>query len=383
MTKKTNNLDYISYFIKFFVFIFIGIISIISIINLIDLFELVFSKLEIKLCNYISIFKNNNIVSDFLLMHYPDTFGAGSYNFMDESTSILSITLFLKIFEIFKYFYLIIIGILLFILFNRYSKNKIDNITNTKIITSISIMLILIPFFYYARDYFGCMIIDSLVEIENKILFSDFKIYYLFLGLLLLLINFKDEINTSKKSTKIILVLIFIPIIILLTFSSILNIITFINLLSIKEESFTYIELIKAKNPFISQLVLNNFKIFGDCWTYLGPHTDLKSAMYIHYISRSLIPLILPIIFIIIFIKSIKKKYINYKLLPISITVISVLLFIIDLIINIVIIYQYNHGEYTANVNLKYSLFNFNYLYLILFSLSTYIISFKNVENTL
>ena len=117
MKKKTISIDLISYFLKF-LFLIVGTILLITfIINSIEFLAFIFDKLEIKLCIYKSILNKNNIVSEFLITHKYDVYGAKAYIFLDESVSILGITIFLRLFECFKYLLFLIISYLITYLF--------------------------------------------------------------------------------------------------------------------------------------------------------------------------------------------------------------------------------------------------------------------------
>ena len=112
MNNKSNPLDIISYFFKFIILVLIGLIAFLFISNTIELFTILFSDLDRKYCTYGAIKSDNNIVSQFIISNYIESYGSYNNIFIkDESTSVLSITIFLRLFEVLKYLYLDILNL--------------------------------------------------------------------------------------------------------------------------------------------------------------------------------------------------------------------------------------------------------------------------------
>lgn len=372
MKKKTISIDLISYFLKF-LFLVVGTILLITfIINSIEFLTFIFDKLETKLCIYKSILNKNNIVSEFLITHKYDVYGAKAYIFLDESTSILGITLFLRLFECFKCLLFTIISYLIFYVLHKYSRNEINKKYLDKYVFTVAILFILVPFIYLLRDYIGCLIINKLPIKNPHIYYESFKIFYLFIGITILSIYLTNKVKYIKI-LKIIFNSMFILIFIYFFISSFGN---FINVLKIENKELLYHKLLENKNDFISILANNSFNIFGYSYTYLGYYTDLKSPIMWHYLLNSLIYIILVIILSLRLLKVIKNdtnNTINYHIVFIGIYLIMM---IFNIIVNISIIDMYNNTDH-YNINLEYRLINIEYLYYIIPTIFIYILSLK------
>ncbi len=365
MNKKLFSIDTFSYVFKLFTLIALLILFFLCLVNFFSLFEIVFSKIERNLCIYKSILNEPNLISDFLLMHNYEVYGSKSFVFLDNSTNILGITIFLRIFEILKYIYLGIISFFAFKLFSNYSKNKIFNKENNSFLLIISILLIIIPFIYLLRDLIGCIIINSYLNNENLIRFENFKIFYLLIGVSLLFKYLYNKLIIEEKKTDKLMktekYLIFIELAIVAIYF-IINLINFISLFNLNNESFEYYELIKANDSFIKVLANLGFEIFGSNWTYIGLYTSLKVPMFIYYLSNIIGIISLGYLLLRKYQYqkdlelNIKKYYINNYLF-ILLVIINMM---INLIISLIIINSYKQANY-PNPNLEYSLLNYNY----------------------
>ena len=286
MKEKLLSIDIFSYFFRLFFLLLIGVLVIFLSINIYSFCELVFSSLERRLCIYKSISESNNIVSDFLINHYYNVFGSKSYLFLDDSIEILGISIFLKSFEIIKYLYFIVIGFFGFKLINNYSKNDVYSHKTNNNLLIIAILIIVLPFIYLIRDYIGCLMINKLPIKEPLVTFSEFKVYYLLIGLVLLFTYLFN--NSFIKNNKFNLIFIlkrltFVLFIAYFIYLSINDVISLINVIKMDKDSLTYHELTKVKDSFIVILVNNGFELFGRSWTYLGLNTNLEVPMVIYY----------------------------------------------------------------------------------------------------
>ena len=117
MNSKSSSLDIIAYFFRVVIITLTGIILFLLLKNSIELFTILFSNLERKYCTYGSIKLENNLVSKFININFIESYGSYSHVFIrDESTNVLGITIFLRVFEVLKYLYLLAIGLLSFLL---------------------------------------------------------------------------------------------------------------------------------------------------------------------------------------------------------------------------------------------------------------------------
>ena len=388
MKEKLLSIDIFSYFFRLFFLLLIGVLVVFLSINIYSFCELVFSSLERRLCIYKSISESNNVVSDFLINHYYNVFGSKSYLFLDDSEGILGISIFLKAFEIFKYLYFIIIGFFSFKLINNYSKNNVYNHKTNKNLLIISILIILLPFIYLIRDYIGCLLINKLPIKEPTTTFSEFKVYYLIIGLTLLFTYlFNNSYIKNSKYNLIFMLkrLSFVLFIGYFIYLSIDNISSLVNVIKLDKESLTYHELTKVKDSFIVVLVNNGFEIFGKSWTYLGLNTNLEVPMIIYYSSNILINLLF-IYYCLINIKFDTKEFDgnyfknNFKL-TFSFLGIIVLELLLEMIVMIVVISIYKNYEY-YNKNLEYGFINYEYLFYIglLFIVFITSLTYKEIE---
>jgi len=365
MNKKHVSIDLISFFTKFIFLFLIGFFLVIGIFNIIELFKIILSSTERRLCIYKGILEENNIVSTFLMTHSYNVLGTKGITFLDGSFNILSITLFLRIFEILKYIFLAILSLFIYKLLNNYSKNKVDDKESNKYLLIVSILFTSIPFIYFLRDLFGCLIINS-YPIEEKVIdFSTFKLPYLFIGLSLLgTYLFKVSKNEKnyllfKKISSIILGLISIYLLVI-------NISSIFSTLKLEKQSLEYYELTKLNHPFIGVLADNSFEIFGSNWTHLYK-AKLQTPMILYYSFNSIIYLLFTSICIYDLFNIFKKQN-NIKNIirkELFVTVTFILSLILNIIFILVVIDKYNNYEY-YNTNLSYNVFNLNYLYSII-----------------
>ena len=132
MNKKHVSIDLISFFAKFIFLFLIGFFLVIGIFNIIELFKIVLSSTERRLCIYKGILEENNIVSTFLMTHSYNVLGTKGITFLDGSFNILSITLFLRIFETLKYIFIAILSLFIYKLLNIILRIKltIKNLIN-------------------------------------------------------------------------------------------------------------------------------------------------------------------------------------------------------------------------------------------------------------
>lgn len=379
--KKYLTIDLISYFFKFLFLILIGILLFFGIKEIFELFYILFTKLEMKLCIYESIIRENNLVSEFLILHGYKVMGSNSYTFLDSSTNILNITLFLRIFEVLKYSYFLTVSILAFILLNNYSKNNIENNKVNNKLLIISILIFILPFINIIRDLFGCLIVNSYNIKEQIITFDNLKIHYFTISSLIFSIYYYNYLNINNKSIKkydiyknlicIISAITFITL-------TILNIYNFITIVIYNKSQFEYYELVKNYDPFINVLINNSFKIFGNSWTFLGLDTNLKLPMIIYYFSQILISGSLSVIFIIYY----KNKFNLTKFLLFYIIIIFTSFFL-EMLSMITVINNYKLNQY-FNKNLQYSLINIQYIYYLFMLVFAYVTSFnvKKLKNT-
>lgn len=371
MKDKFLSIDIFSYFFRIFFLVLIGVLLLLFTINVHSLYQLLFSSFERKLCIYKAISESNNIVSDFLFNHNYDVFGSKSYLFLDDSTKIFGVTVFLKSFKIFKYLYFIIIGIFSFNLINNYSKNKVYNLKVNNNLLIISILIILLPFFYLIRDYVGCLFVNELPIKEPHITFSEFKIYYLLIGISLLFTYLFNRNYIKNKNYNLLFIIkrtILILFIVYFGYLIINNIISLINVIKLDKDSLTYHELTKVKDSFIVVLVNNGFEIFGRSWTYLGLNTNLESPLIVYYSSNILINF--GFIYYLITnlrneLKGMNGNYFKCNLNS-SLYLFGVFIFklLLEMIVMIIVYSIYKNYEY-YNKNLEFGFINFEYIYYI------------------
>ena len=388
MKEKLLSIDIFSYFFRLFFLLLIGVLVIFLSINIYSFCELVFSSLERRLCIYKSISESNNIVSDFLINHYYNVFGSKSYLFLDDSIEILGISIFLKSFEIIKYLYFIVIGFFGFKLINNYSKNDVYSHKTNNNLLIIAILIIVLPFIYLIRDYIGCLMINKLPIKEPLVTFSEFKVYYLLIGLVLLFTYLFN--NSFIKNNKFNLIFIlkrltFVLFIAYFIYLSINDVISLINVIKMDKDSLTYHELTKVKDSFIVILVNNGFELFGRSWTYLGLNTNLEVPMVIYYSSNLLINLLF-IGYCLFNIKNDSKEFNgNYSKnnlkLTFSLFIIFILKLLLEMIVMIIVISIYKNYEY-YNKNLEYGFINYEYLFYIglLFIVFISSLTYKEIE---
>lgn len=388
MKEKLLSIDIFSYFFRLFFLLLIGVLVIFLSINIYSFCELVFSSLERRLCIYKSISETNNIVSDFLINHYYNVFGSKSYLFLDDSIEILGISIFLKSFEIIKYLYFIVIGFFGFKLINNYSKNNVYSHKTNNNLLIIAILIIVLPFIYLIRDYIGCLMINKLPIKEPLVTFSEFKVYYLLIGLVLLFTYLFN--NSFIKNNKFNLIFIlkrltFVLFIAYFIYLSINDVISLINVIKMDKDSLTYHELTKVKDSFIVILVNNGFELFGRSWTYLGLNTNLEVPMVIYYSSNLLINLLF-IGYCLFNIKNDSKEFNgNYSKnnlkLTFSLFIIFILKLLLEMIVMIIVISIYKNYEY-YNKNLEYGFINYEYLFYIglLFIVFISSLTYKEIE---
>lgn len=375
MNNKSSSLDIIAYFFRVVIIVLTGIILFLLLKNSIELFTILFSNLERKYCTYGSIKLENNLVSKFININFIESYGSYSHVFIrDESTNVLGITIFLRVFEVLKYLYLLAIGLLSFILFNNYSKNSIENKKNRIYLTIISIMIILIPVFLLIKDFIGCEIIKSYDIKDPLTSIKDFKFIFVLIGTILLLINFNYFNNLKfKKIIFISLCTLFGLYFLISGFKDLINLISTIKMSSKECE---YYELIKVRHSFLQQL-FQSFNLFGNTWTYLGIYTNLKTSMIVSYILNSITHFSIAILSIILIVKLLLNKTINFNNYLLMLLLITIFILLKDLIVNLLVVNSYKKQDF-PNRNLKYNILNFSNFYLIWFSLFTYLTSFKN-----
>ena len=375
MKNKLLSVDIFSYFIRVIFLLIIGIIIFLFATNLYSLCNLLFSSFEKRLCIYKSILESNNIVSDFLFNHYYNIFQSKSYLFLDDSDSILNISVFLRSFEIFKYLYFLIIGLISFRLINNYSKNNVykNNVNNN--LLYISIMLILLPFIYLIRDYIGCTLINKLPIKEPIITYEPFKIFYLLIGFISLSIYLLNKYHIKNKDTsKLFIIFRLVNVLFLMYFaySVLVNINNLINVIKLNKDTLTYHELAKIQHPFIVVLVNNGFEIFGKSWTYLGLNTNLELPMILYYSFKILFNFLITYILAVNLnnlVKGFNDKLCSNKIkLTLNLSISFLIMFILEMVIMLVVISIYKNYEY-YNKNLEYGIFNFEYLYYLPLSL--------------
>jgi len=390
MNKKYISIDLISYFVKYLFLIITGFLLVLGIIQIFELISLVTDNLERKLCIYVSIRENNNLVSDFLVTHNYDVLGTKSQNFMDDSTNILGITIFLRIFEILKYLYLSTIVFLIFVLLNKYSRNEIFENNTNKLLLIISILITIIPIILLIKDYIGCIIINNLPINNPQISFNEINIFFLIIGLSIFsfyLANY-SKINNKpqtfylvfKKMFSLFFILIFI-------YYFISNLGNLINIKKTNDELLIYNKLAQSNHPFLSLLVDNNFEIFGRKWTYIGYFTDLKTPINLYYIFQIIINLLFIFIFVydlLISFNILKIKSNRFIKKEILVLIVFILMFIFNSVVMNSVIDKYKEYEY-YNKNLKYSILNYEYLYYIVPMLFVIILSSNHsniIKNT-
>ena len=381
MGHKKVSIDLLSYFLKFIFFIATIFLLIFAFINISNFLKFAFDDFETRLCIYKSILDKNNLVSDFLINHNYDAFGAQSFTFLSESTSILNITIFLKIFECFKYLYYGLISFLSFKLLNRYSKNKIHSRKSNRYLLIIAILFILIPFIYLARDYIGCKLINNLGINKPHIYFEQFKFTFFIIGILIFesyLHNYLTYYNKSLKPYRLFSIISNSILILISSYYLISNIGNLFFTISNESSNFIYNKLLSSKHEFISILCSNSFEIFGYKYTYLGYYTNLITPIILHYLFNTIIYILLISYFVIKSYKILKNKKMFNENLLLFVTII--LMFIFNTIVMYSVIIEYRSIEY-YNKNLDFKIINFEYLYYFIPILFIYLLSINNPLN--